>query len=203
MDEPRKDLPLVALVGLGNPGKKYEKTRHNAGFQVIDQVAEKFCCAKFVESGLGAEWAKVMVGMRKVVLIRPNTFVNRSGEAVSAILRYLRIAHEQMLVVHDDLDLALGRIRLVLGGGAGGHRGVQSIIQQLGQQNFPRLRLGIGRPMYNERVEEFVLHPPYEDQKELFDEMIVRAAEAAFAALSRGIVYAMNRFNRLNCEPLH
>ena len=122
--------------------------------------------------------------------------MNRSGEAVSQVLRYFKISPEQMLVVHDDLDLPLGRVRLVLRGGAGGHRGVSSIIEHLGEQDFARLKLGIGRPLHRETVEAYVLQPPYPEQQGAFEDLIMRGVEAARTVLLSGMMRAMNVFNR-------
>ena len=143
-----------------------------------------------------ASWGAATVEGRQVVLFKPLTFMNRSGEAVSEILSYFAFSAQQMLVIHDDLDLPLGRIRLMQRGGAGGHRGVSSIIEHLGHQDFPRLRLGIGRPVPGEPVESFVLQPPRPDQQQAFQKVIERGALAAQEVLSSGLVSAMNRFNR-------
>ena len=191
----RQDAIISVIVGLGNPGSEYASTRHNAGFQVVDRIAGDIGASM-------ARWtpqAKRGVGVldrRKVWLFKPLTFMNRSGEAVQEILERMEVAANQLIVVHDDLDLALGRIRLVRSGGAGGHRGVLSIREYLGHSDFPRLKLGIGRPAKGEAVEEYVLGPPYEEQSEAFAKMIVQAAEALKDVVSAGLVAAMNRVNR-------
>jgi PTH1 family peptidyl-tRNA hydrolase len=186
---------IVAVVGLGNPGKQYEASRHNVGFRVVDRLALSFS-VKLEERKFPASWGVCTINRQKVLLLKPLTYMNRSGEAVSQMLRYFKVLPKQMLVVHDDLDLALGRIRLVMRGGAGGHRGVTSIMEHLGDQDFSRLKLGIGRPLHDETVEAYVLHSPYPEQEGAFEEMIKRGAEAAQRVLLSGMVRAMNVFNR-------
>ncbi len=186
---------IIAVVGLGNPGKQYEVTRHNVGFRVLDRLALS-SSVKLEERKFPAIWGACLISRQKVLLLKPLTYMNRSGEAVSQMLRYFKILPKQMLVIHDDLDLALGRIRLAQRGGAGGHRGVTSIMEHLGDQDFARLKLGIGRPLHEETVEAYVLHPPYPEQGGAFEEMIKRGAEAAQMVLESGLVRAMNLFNR-------
>jgi peptidyl-tRNA hydrolase, PTH1 family len=188
-------LEIVALFGLGNPGKEYALTRHNAGFQVIDRLAQDLGIA-LQQRKFRAHWGTGAVHGRKIVLVEPLTFMNKSGEVVAEVIRYFDIAADQMLVVHDDLDLPVGRVRLASRGGAGGHRGVSSIIENLGHQDFPRMKLGIGRPVYGEAVEKYVLQTPYPEEARSFEEMIGRGVEAVHAVLSAGLAAAMNRFNR-------
>jgi len=186
---------IIAVVGLGNPGKQYETTRHNVGFRVLDRLALSLS-VKLEGRKFPAQWGTCSIDRQKVFLLKPLTFMNRSGEAVSQMLRYFKILPNQVLVIHDDLDLALGRIRLVQKGGAGGHRGVASIMECIEDQDFARLRLGIGRPLHDETVEAYVLHSPYPEQETAFEEMIKRGAEAAKTVLLSGMVRAMNVFNK-------
>lgn len=190
-----QEAKIAALCGLGNPGNEYAKTRHNVGFQVVDRLAQAFGIA-LQQRKFRAGWGTGTVEGRKIFIVKPLTFMNRSGEVVVEVLKYFGIAANQMLVIHDDLDLPVGRIRLVLKGGAGGHRGVSSVIQHLGHQDFPRLKLGIGRPAHRETVESYVLHPPYPEETLAFNDMVERGFEAVKAVLSTGLVTAMNRFNR-------
>jgi peptidyl-tRNA hydrolase, PTH1 family len=187
--------PIVTVVGLGNPGKQYEPTRHNVGFRVLDRLARSFS-VKLEERKFQGFWGSCSINRQKVFLLKPQSFMNRSGEGVSQMLRYFKIVPQQMLVVHDDLDLPLGRIRLAQRGGAGGHRGITSIIEHLGVQDFARLKLGIGRPIHDETIEAYVLRSPYPEQEGAFEEMIVRGAEAAETVLLSGMVRAMNLFNK-------
>jgi len=183
------------VIGLGNPGREYENTRHNAGFQVIDRLIGRYSIST-QERKFRAVWGSGLAEGNKVLFVKPQTFMNRSGEAVGEILSYFGISPRQALVVHDDLDLPFSRIRIARGGGAGGHRGIQSIIDHLGTKDFPRIKLGIGRPRYGEPVEAFVLQPAYSGERQGFEEMITRAEEAACAVLSVCLSAAMNDFNR-------
>ncbi|MDY0041189.1 MAG: aminoacyl-tRNA hydrolase [Desulforhabdus sp.] len=186
---------ITALCGLGNPGQEYAATRHNVGFQVVDRLAQAYGIV-LQQRKFKASWGTGVVAGRKIFIVKPLTYMNRSGEVVVDILKYFGITAGQMLVIHDDLDLPIGRIRLVPKGGAGGHRGVSSIMEHLGQQDFPRLKLGIGRPAHGETVESFVLRPPYPEDTLAFNEMVERGFEAVHTVLSTGLVAAMNRFNR-------
>lgn len=185
---------IVVVVGLGNPAEQYAATRHNAGFQVVDELARRrrLCWrpahASFVHTG------RDLPGSRPV-LVKPLTFMNRSGIAIDEMMRQFQLGSNQILVVHDDLDLALGRLRLVARGSAGGHRGVQSIIEHTATDAFARIKVGIGRPRTFEPIEEFVLQPPYADELELYQATIERAATAAETVLTEGLEAAMNRFN--------
>jgi len=190
----------IAVVGLGNPGRRYEHTRHNAGYQVVDLVARKFSVT-LSERKYPAYWGQTSVQGRKLLMVMPTTYMNLSGTAVARILHSFRMAPEQMLVVHDDLDMPCGRVKLVQGGGGGGHRGVLSIIEQLGHQRFPRLKLGIGRPRHGEPVEEYVLKPPYPEERTVFAEMVEVGAEAVETVIISGLQAAMNRFNRNPSTP--
>jgi len=149
-----------------------------------------------------AAWASGQWDGEKILLIKPLSFMNRSGDPVSELLRYFGIAPSRMLVVHDDLDLPFGHLKLVRGGGAGGHKGVNSISQSIGHARFPRLKLGIGRPMRGEPVEAYVLEPPYAEQREGFDRMILHAVLAVETALSSGLEAAMTQYNRREGQTL-
>lgn len=190
-----REPDVIAVVGLGNPGKQYEATRHNVGFRVVDQITRRFGVT-LQERGFPASWGTGMIEGRKVLFIKPSTFMNRSGEAVGPLLEYFEASFSQALVIHDDLDLPCGRIRLARGGGSGGHRGVSSIKQHAADQDFPRLKLGIGRPLMGEPIEAYVLESPYPEQEKLFEEMTVRGAEVVQVVLTMGLAAAMNRFNR-------
>jgi len=185
---------ISVVVGLGNPGREYQATRHNVGFLVVDRLASDYAVV-LQERKFRAHWGTGEMEARKVLLIKPLTYMNRSGEAVSEMLRYFGKSGGETLVIHDDLDLPLGHMRLVRRGGAGGHRGVASIIQHLGHQDFPRLKLGIGRPQHREPVEAYVLQPPYGEQEHEFAQMVLHGVEVTRAVLSVGLDDSMNRFN--------
>lgn len=189
---PRKALTTnkpQLIVGLGNPGPKYGETRHNAGFLVVDELARRWSLS-FKKARL-AEEAK-----GESLLIKPTTFMNLSGQAVHAYMTKLGLKPESILVVHDDLDLPLGRLRLKKGGGAGGQRGVKDIASRIGPE-FARLKLGIGRPPERWTVENWVLSKFREDEAALLGEVVGAAANAVEQVLSEGLMVAMNRVNGL------
>lgn len=133
------------IVGLGNPGDQYRSTRHNVGFFVVDEIARRWKSAIFQEKWQ-ALYASLSVGDGKVHLVKPVTFMNRSGDAVVQYFRFYKVNPDQLLVIHDDIDMAPGRIKFVKGGGAGGHNGIKSLVEKLGTNDFYRLKIGIGRP---------------------------------------------------------
>lgn len=184
---------MIAIVGLGNPGRRYRGTRHNVGSDVVDRVA-----AKLGVRLAGDGWvriARARFGRAAVLLAVPETYMNVSGQAVSDLARRRRVHPEALLVVHDDLDLPLGRLRLRPGNGAGGHNGVRSIIEHLATRTFPRLRVGIGRPPAGVAAETFVLERFTPEERTVIDEAVERAANAALAVVSDGLEAAMNRVN--------
>jgi PTH1 family peptidyl-tRNA hydrolase len=198
MNEPcrnSEDDTILAVIGLGNPGKEYENTRHNAGFRVLDRLIRHYCIGT-QERKFRAGWGAGQAEGRKVLFVKPLTYMNRSGEAVGEILKYFGIVAQQALVIHDDLDLPFARIRIARRGGAGGHKGIQSIIDHLGTTDFPRLKIGIGRPKHNEPIETFVLQPPYPEDRDEFEKMTAQAEEAARAVLATCLSAAMNEFNK-------
>ena len=185
------------VVGLGNPGRQYENTRHNVGFRVVDRLAAKFSVV-LQDRKFKASWGTGIIDGRKTVLIKPLTYMNLSGEAVGEISRYFGIAAAGLLVIHDDLDIPCGRIRIARNGGPGGHKGISSIIDHLGTREFLRIKLGIGRPIHGEPVESFVLQTSYAEDAPAMEEMIETGVEASLAVLASGIEAAMNRYNRRN-----
>lgn len=134
---------MKLIVGLGNPGKEYENTRHNYGFIVLDTIADKYDGKFRTEKKFNAEIAEVFIGGEKVYLVKPQTFMNRSGQAVQTVMGYYNITTDRVWIIYDDIDLDLGSVRVRTTGSAGGHKGVQSIIDQIGTQEFPRFRMGI------------------------------------------------------------
>jgi peptidyl-tRNA hydrolase, PTH1 family len=190
---------VLAVVGLGNPGKEYENSRHNAGFQVLDRLILCYGIG-MQERKFRASWGSGTAEGRKILFAKPLTYMNRSGEAVGEIIKYFNIPANQVLVIHDDLDLPFARIRIARKGGAGGHRGIQSIIDHLGTSDFPRLKMGIGRPKHGEPIETFVLQPPYSEDREEYEKMYKAAEEAARAVLATCLAAAMNDFNKREQE---
>ncbi len=170
---------LRLIVGLGNPGSEHAKTRHNAGFRFVDALAEKERVRFGVEAKLFGETAKVHVAGQSVWLLKPSTYMNLSGKSVTAALRYWKIAPEEALLVHDELDLPPGTARLKFDGGHGGQNGLRDTIQLLGHGKFHRLRIGIGHPGHKDKVTPWVLGKPGKD-----DEILIgRAIDDAIAVL--------------------
>ena len=182
------------VVGLGNPGENYRFTRHNVGFRVVEALVLKHE-VDLKEKG-GAIYGSFDLGGREVVLFFPQTFMNESGRAVAPFARYRNIPPERVLVVSDDLDLPPGRLRLKPSGGSGGHHGLDSVIAHLGSSDFPRLRLGVGKPPTAEQGAKHVLagFPPQE--KELIDRAIERARDGVELFILQGPEAAMNELNR-------
>ncbi len=164
------------FVGLGNPGAEYEATRHNAGFWWIDQVARATGVSMNVEAKFFGRAARLKAGSHEAWLLEPTTFMNASGRAVAALARFYKIAPEEILVIHDELDLAPGNVKLKQGGGHGGHNGLKDIAAHLGTPNFWRLRLGIGHPGEKSAVVNFVLHTPSREEAALIDDNIHTSA---------------------------
>jgi PTH1 family peptidyl-tRNA hydrolase len=187
---------LYLIVGLGNPGSQYARTRHNAGFMVLDCLVKQWRARWTSEKKFQARLARVERDGRKVLLCEPETFMNSSGEAVGALAQYYQLPPERILVVLDDADLALGQLRLRARGSSGGHHGLESIEQHLGTQNYPRLRLGIGREEHGPReITDYVLAPFRGADSALLEKVLTRAGEQIECWLDQGVLRAMNRFN--------
>ena len=193
MEEFNKDLPVM-IVGLGNPGPAYRHTRHNFGFLAVDELADELNIQvkrlKF----------KAMIGEgrfngNKVVLVKPMTFMNESGRAVAPLLRYFKLPLSNLLVIHDDLDLPLGTLRLRPSGGTSGQRGMASIITHLGTQEFPRMRLGIGRPPGQMDPVDYVLKNFLPSENELLAIILRTAVEASQNFINEGLTQTMNKYN--------
>jgi len=182
------------IVGLGNPGREYAAHRHNVGFQVVDALARSHELAFSGRKGL-ARVAQGDIDGQPVILAKPQTFMNLSGKSVGRLSRSLGVPPERILVIYDDLDLPLGRLRLRAEGSSGGHKGIRSIIDVLGTQAFPRLRVGIDRPPGRMDPVDYVLQPFDRDQKLFLAEAVARAAAAVECWLAEGIIAAMDRFN--------
>ncbi|RPH70989.1 MAG: aminoacyl-tRNA hydrolase [Myxococcaceae bacterium] len=186
------------VVGLGNPGREYAGHRHNVGFRVAERLAGAVGIP-LGQSRFQGRFGQGDVGRTRVLLLLPETFMNVSGEAVSAAARFYKVAPEDLLVIHDELDLSFGRLQLKKGGGTGGHNGLESIVEQLGTPDFARLRFGIGKPQgpnAKERVVGHVLHDFSSEEKEALPPLLDRAVDMARAWLSLGLAEAMNRHNR-------
>ncbi len=183
--------PVALVVGLGNPGEEYERTRHNAGFWFVDAVAHREGVELRWESRFGGWVGQFTHRGRTVRLFKPGRFMNRSGAPVAAMIRYFRLEPEQMLVAHDELDFEPGVVRLKIDGGHGGHNGLRSIMQHLGTKRFLRLRIGIGRPVRGSVV-DYVLGRPSAEELRAMDEAIGRAVDCLPVLLEEGVEKAMN-----------
>jgi PTH1 family peptidyl-tRNA hydrolase len=183
----------LLVVGLGNPGREYERTRHNAGWLALDELARRHDGAW--RSKFSGSLAEVRVDDAKLALLKPETYMNESGRSVGAAARFFKVEPEQVLVVHDDVDLESGRLQARSGGGLAGHNGLRSLAQHLGSQDFLRLRIGVGRPGRGDRrsVADWVLSPfaPEDDP----DALLARSADALELIASDGLEAAQQRFN--------
>ena len=182
------------VAGLGNPGPKYRNTRHNVGWWALDEVAER-ARAALKPSGADTETAQADIRGTTVLLVRPLTYVNRSGNAVRALLRKHQIAPDHLIVLFDDLNLEPGKLRIRSRGGAGEHNGMKSIISSLGTEDFIRMRLGVGRPVSSADQVDYVLGTMAPAERDQVRDAARRAAEAVEVAVSEGIDAAMNRYN--------
>ena len=183
------------IAGLGNPGRAYAKSRHNFGFMVLDSLAETWSI-KIEAKKFHGLYGKGLALNTSMLLIKPQTFMNLSGEAVAQWVRYLNLPLSDVLILHDELDLDLGRMKLVRGGGSGGHKGVDSILRLLASKDVPRLKLGIGRPRFNEPVEQYVLNSFYEDEDLLRVNMMENAVRAVENIVLHGLEEAMIEVNQ-------
>ncbi len=186
----------LLIVGLGNPGKKYQNTRHNVGFEVLDVFANKHG-GKFKRSKELATCSDIRVNGEKVILAKPTTFMNESGLAVQYLVRKYELETlDELLIVHDELDLKPGVLKVKLHGGLAGHNGLKSISQHLKSDNFGRLRIGVGKPAQSKLGKNYVLKPPSRSDRTQINTCIEKAADAIEAILSHGYEMAMNEFNR-------
>ena len=189
------DHPPWIIAGLGNPGREYAHTRHNIGFMVVDRMAEKFDiprCQKKFDNLFGAGEIK---GVR-VVLATPMAYMNRSGPPLMALARYFKINLDHVLVIHDDIDILFGNLKIKTKGGHGGHNGLKSIIDAAGGNDFPRIRVGIGRPDTHREVTDHVLGNFSEGETRQLDAVVACAAEAAQTIIEKGFTVSMNQFHR-------
>lgn len=191
---------MQVIVGLGNPGEEYAHTRHNAGFEVIDLLAKRWGVSYWKNTcGALVGEAKVRLAsgdVEKVILAKPQSFMNLSGGPVSHLCRYYEEDPAELIVIHDELDINPGTVRVKKGGGHAGHNGLRSIIEKLGTRDFLRVRTGIGRPPGRMSVVDFVLQAPKKEAKDDFDEACVLAADAVESLLNEGLERTQNTFNR-------
>ena len=189
---PQRRLRMV--VGLGNPGETYAKTRHNTGFMVVDKLSDAFSIA-LDKQKFDARFGIGFINGVKIVLAKPMAYMNRSGPQVQNVAGYFRILCEDMLVVHDDIDLAFGRLKIKEKGGDGGHKGVRSIMDAFGGGDFTRLRIGVGRPDAEKGASDYVLGKFTLEEKKVLSQIITSAKDAIVTILCKGTKEGMNRFN--------
>lgn len=180
------------IVGLGNPGPRYDGTRHNAGFWFLDALVARYHCELRPESRFKGAVGRCIIAGQDCRLLRPDTFMNRSGESVAAVARFYRIPPEAIVVAHDELDLDPGVARLKRGGGHGGHNGLRDIIARLGSKDFLRLRIGIGHPGHRDQVVDYVLQRPSADDRAAIGRAIDRALDIVPDVVAGDLERAMN-----------
>jgi PTH1 family peptidyl-tRNA hydrolase len=192
---PMADESTVYLItGLGNPGRQYRNNRHNVGFKLLDDLADRLG-VQFARLESKALVTKTNYQDSRLVLAKPQTFMNLSGQAIASLQRYYKVPLENLLVVYDDVDLDLGVLRIRPAGGAGGHKGISSIIERLSTQEFPRMRVGIGRPPGRMEAADYVLQDFSDRECSVLEEVIPRGVDAVLLYVSVGIDAAMNQYN--------
>ena len=187
---------MKLILGLGNPGRGYHWTRHNVGFLLLDDLAKKHGI-EVTRRGMKSLYGRGRIGSEEVILAKPQTFMNLSGEAAGRLLQFFKIQPQDLIVLHDDLDLPAGKLRIRIRGSHGGHKGIQSIIEALGNDGFIRLKMGIGRPgRPGQDPADFVLEPVAGGEREEFKKMIEGHVEALEVLILEGPQEAMNRFHK-------
>ena len=184
---------MKLIIGLGNPGKEYERTRHNTGFMVLDRLSEKLNI-EISQNKFKGLYGKGKYKGEDVLLLKPQTYMNLSGESVRQVMDFFKISQEDILVVYDDLDMPVGKLRLRQSGSAGGHNGIKNIIFHTGSQNFNRIRVGIDRSKYI-KVVDYVLSRFTSEEQEAIEQGVENASDAIIDYLEHGFNHAMNRFN--------
>jgi PTH1 family peptidyl-tRNA hydrolase len=186
---------MYLIAGLGNPGQQYAGTRHNIGFMMLDHFAEKNNLT-FTDSKWKALVSKAVIWDESVVLLKPQTFMNLSGMAVAQAVNFYKLQPANIIVIHDDLDMEFGRLKIVSGGGDGGHKGIRSIIEHLGTKNFPRIKIGIGRPPTPVPPDKYVLSTFNSEEKKMIEQKMSLVIEGLRVSLQQGISAAMTFINR-------
>lgn len=191
-------MSRILVAGLGNPGHQYRHTRHNMGFATLDRVASQ-CDLDFILHKKSPPYESTLwtVAGVSAILLKPFTYMNRSGEAVASVFNFYKIPLENLLVVHDDLELCLGRLKFVRGGGTGGHNGIRSIVSSIGSREFPRLKIGIGRPSGPVPIDKYVLSPFHPEETRVIERVLDFAVNGLICFIKKGIDSAMNEFNGL------
>ncbi len=193
----KKSNDTWLIVGLGNPGKQYENTRHNCGFRALDTLAQKLSC-KIDKSKFQGLYGQVQYNGTKLFLLKPMTFMNLSGRSLLQLSAYFSIPPQRIIVIFDDISLPLGKLRIRGDGSAGGHNGIKSIISELGSQEFPRIKIGVGAKAHPEQdLADWVLSSFTKEEDKLLTAALERSAEAALCIIDRGVSTAANGYNGL------
>lgn len=185
------------IAGLGNPGPKYRNTRHNIGFQIINRFCDSFRVS-LRGRRFDSKYVEIPIDEHRVIIVRPLMYMNRSGMPVKAFADQYAVKVENILIIHDDIDLPLGRVKAVRSGGPGGHRGVSSIINHLSSDQFPRIKVGIGRPLFGETIEDYVLGSFYQQEREKIGLIREKVAQTFEMFIKDGIDHVMGRINSTN-----
>jgi PTH1 family peptidyl-tRNA hydrolase len=186
---------MILVVGLGNPGKKYSLSKHNIGFMVVDELAKRLG-GSLNRIGSTSLYGEALFEEEKIVFLKPQTYMNRSGQAVSEFVDFYKIPPGNIISVYDELDLPLGNLKIKMGGGSAGHKGIESIITALGDDSFIRVRVGIGKPGQRSETVNHVLSSFNKDEIKMVEDALGRAADAVLEIATRGVESAMNKFNR-------
>ncbi len=192
---------VYLVIGLGNPGKRYESTRHNVGFMVVEKLADRWKI-ELKHNSFNAIWGKGGVDGKSVLLAKPQTFMNLSGTAARRLQSFFKTDISRLIVIHDDLDLPFGSIRMKAGGGTAGHKGLASIESDLGSSDFIRVRLGIGKPVDKSRIEGYVLEPFRKEDQVVLQQVIERAADASAEIVLNGLQKAIGKYQTKNMNFL-
>ena len=185
---------IALIVGLGNPGEKYESTRHNIGFSFIDKFSEQIN-SPITDSKFNSLYSNVNKDGKKLLLLKPQTYMNDSGVAVKKVKDFFKISSNQTIVIYDDLDLQVGQIKIKDTGGSGGHNGVNSIIENIGNNNFIRIRIGIGKPLEKSMTNKYVLSKFTKDESKIVNNINNLAKNIIYSIVFKSISFAMNTFN--------
>ena len=183
------------VVGLGNPGKEYSLSKHNIGFMVVDELANRLGVS-LNKIGFTSVYGEALVEEKKIIFLNTRKYMNRSGRAVSEFVGFFKILPGDVILVYDEMDLPLGNLKIKVGGGSAGHKGIESIITALGDDSFTRVRVGIGKPGQKSETVNHVLSKFQKDEKKIVEDALGRAADAVLEIIARGVESAMNKFNR-------
>jgi PTH1 family peptidyl-tRNA hydrolase len=188
-------IDLKLIVGLGNPGSKYSETRHNAGFWFVEELAAASAVQFRVEKKFHGELAKISIAGSDIWLLKPGTYMNESGQSLKSLLSFYQLKASNVLVVHDEIDLSPGTVKLKTGGGHGGHNGLRDIINHLGTKDFHRLRIGVGHPGHKDQVVDYVLHRPSQDDRIAIDQSVREALDVVSLLAEGSMERAMHQLH--------